>query len=126
MIESCEFWRFVRFACVGVGNTVIHLFVVTSLVEVIGIAPPPANTAAFALANIFSYFMNSAWTFRRKKTLGGYGRFLTVSLVGLAVSWSCVFTAELLDFHYLIGVVASVFFVASIGYVLNRCFVFNS
>lgn len=125
MIDTWEFWRFVRFACVGVGNTIIHLLAVASLVEFIGVAPPSANTVAFALANVFSYFVNSAWTFRRKISLGAYARFFMVSLVGLAISWGCVFTTEFLGIHYFIGVLVSVFFVAGIGYLLNRCFVFN-
>jgi putative flippase GtrA len=123
--NSGEFWRFVRFACVGVGNTAIHVCAVTLLVEIIGIAPPPANALAFALANLSSYFLNAAWTFRRQKTLRGYARFVLVGLVGLVISWGCVVSTEALGIHYLVGVLGSVFFVASIGYLLNRKFVFN-
>ncbi len=125
MSNTWEFWRFVRFACVGVGNTVIHLCAITLLIEIIGISPPPANAVAFSLANISSYYLNSAWTFRRKKTLRGYTRFFLIGLVGLAVSWGCVLITELLGIHYLFGVLASVLFLASIGYFLNREFVFN-
>ncbi|WP_371859250.1 GtrA family protein [Pseudomonas sp. AP19] len=115
-----------RFACVGVGNTAIHLCVVFLLVEQLAIQPPLANAAAFAVANIVSYLLNSTWTFQKKTSFAGYSRFFIVSLVGLGISWGCVFSSELLEFHYAAGVLVSVFFVAIIGYLLNRHFVFKT
>ncbi|OEC63351.1 hypothetical protein A7D21_29110 [Pseudomonas sp. AP19] len=126
MINNLHFPRFVRFACVGVGNTAIHLCVVFLLVEQLAIQPPLANAAAFAVANIVSYLLNSTWTFQKKTSFAGYSRFFIVSLVGLGISWGCVFSSELLEFHYAAGVLVSVFFVAIIGYLLNRHFVFKT
>lgn len=120
-----KFARFARFACVGVGNTTIHLCIVYLLVEQLYIHPPLANTAAFTAANVVSYLLNSTWTFQKKASLTGYSRFFLVSLSGLAISWGCVFGSELLELHYLTGVLISVLFVSIIGYLLNRHFVFN-
>lgn len=88
-------------------------------------AAPLANVAAFALANIVSYLLNSTWTFRRRRSLAGYARFFMVSLVGLLISWGAVLGTESLGMHYLVGVLLSVFFVAVTGYLLNRQFVFK-
>lgn len=126
MISDRQLPRFVRFACVGIGNTTIHICIVFLLVEQLSIQPPPANAAAFTAANIISYLLNSKWTFQKKASLTGYSRFFLVSLSGLAISWACVFGSELLGLHYLAGVLMSVFFVATIGFLLNRHFVFNN
>jgi putative flippase GtrA len=125
MISNQQLPRFVRFACVGIGNTIIHICIVFLLVEQLSIQPPLGNAAAFAAANIVSYLLNSKWTFEKKTSFTRYARFLLVSSSGLAISWGCVFGSELLGLHYLAGVLISVFFVAIIGYLLNRHFVFN-
>ncbi|WP_395598301.1 GtrA family protein [Pseudomonas sp. A1437] len=125
MIRNQQLPRFFRFACVGIGNTTIHLCIVFLLVEQLSIQPPLANAAAFTAANVVSYILNSKWTFQKKTSLTGYSRFFLVSLSGLAISWGCVFASELLGLHYLAGVLMSVFFVTIIGYLLNRHFVFN-
>ncbi|QLG94309.1 GtrA family protein [Pseudomonas yamanorum] len=124
MTHNQDLIRFIRFCCVGLCNTLIHVCLVLFLVEILLLAPPIANVTAFFIANMTSYFLNSSWTFRKKLSIGMYLKFFTVSLIGLIVSWSCVWTTEFLGFHYLIGVLMSVFFLVIIGYILNRYFVF--
>lgn len=121
-----ELKHFVRFCLVGVANTGVHMLIVLALAELLHWAPPLANAAAFICANLFSYIVNSRWTFVAMQ--GGasrYPRFFAVSLVGLAISWASVELAMRLGLHYLVGVVGSVLLVAVSGYVLNRLFVFR-
>ena len=122
-----EFGRFVRFCVVGVANTSVHMVIVLLLAEILHWTPQLANVAAFVCANIFSYAVNSRWTFAsmRGQNRARYPRFLAVSLVGLGLSWACVELAIRLGLHYLIGVAASVLVVAVSGYILNRIFVFQ-
>ncbi|WP_312916342.1 GtrA family protein [Stutzerimonas kunmingensis] len=126
MIYSEELLRFVRFACVGVANTLVHLVAVVFLVELVSISAPLANAMAFMIANMGSYFLNSGWTFRRGRSLVGYGRFVLISSAGLVISWGFVLASQVLAQHYLVGVVSSVIVVAVVGYLLNKRFVFNS
>ncbi|MDP5240146.1 GtrA family protein [Uliginosibacterium sp. 31-16] len=124
MIQA-EFGRFVRFCLVGVANTGAHMAVVLLLVERLHWQPARGNVGAFLCANLFSYLVNSRWTFASMQgDRTRYPRFLAVSLVGLTISWSCVKIALLLNQHYLLGVAASVVIVSIVGYVLNRLFVF--
>ncbi|WP_405046888.1 GtrA family protein [Pseudomonas sp. BE134] len=126
MIYNQQLHRFLRFACVGIFNTAIHLCIVFLLVEKLSTQPPSANAVAFLVANIASYLLNSTWTFRKRTSFAGYSKFFIVSLVGLMISWGCVFSSELLGLHYVVGVLVSVVFVAIIGYFLNKQFVFNT
>lgn len=122
---SPEQKRFLRFCVVGVANTLLHLAVVYTLVEVLGLLPTMANVLAFIVANLFSFLVNSRWTFQQAAGLQRYSRFLVVSLTGLVLSWLCVALAGQLGVHYMLGVIASVGAVAVSGYLLNRRFVFR-
>ena len=123
---QAEFGRFARFCLVGLANTGVHMAVVLLLAEILRWQPTWANVSAFICANLFSYAVNSRWTFASMQgDRTRYLRFLAVSLTGLAISWACVRLAIQLNLHYLIGVAGSVLLVAVSGYVLNRLFVFR-
>lgn len=122
---SFEQKRFLRFCMVGVANTLLHMAVVYTLVEEVGMLPRLGNMLAFVVANLFSFFVNSRWTFQQAAGLQRYTKFFLVSLTGLALSWLCVALAEKIGVHYMLGVIASVGAVAVTGYLLNRRFVFR-
>jgi putative flippase GtrA len=56
----------VRFAIVGVSNTLVTLASYAVLAHV-GIAPPVAAAAAWALGAANGYRLNRSWTFRSKR-----------------------------------------------------------
>ncbi|OCX21833.1 GtrA family protein [Pseudomonas graminis] len=124
MTANGDLHKFIKFAMVGLLNTGIHIAAVYLLVEQAAVEPPLANAIAFLCANAFSYLMNSMWTFKARKELKVYLKFLTVSTVGLAISWTCVYCTRFFDINYMYGVVASVFVVAIASYWLNSRFVF--
>lgn len=108
------------FSLVGALNTIIHLMLVTGLVEWLAVHPLPANGAAFIGANIFSFWANSRWSFRTAATGQRYARFLIVSLIGLAVSLAAVAFSEVVQWHYLIGVLLSFIFLPLITFFVHR------
>jgi len=99
--------QFTGFSIIGVINTVIHLTLVTGLVEILLIDPMLANALAFISANLFSFWANSRWSFQTVLTRQRYMRFLLVSLIGLFVSVSAIAVSEALRWHYLVGVLLS-------------------
>ncbi|MBA2923319.1 GtrA family protein [Pseudomonas sp. P7] len=125
MTQDQDLVRFIRFCCVGVCNTVIHIGLVLLIVELFLLAPPIANVIAFLFANMTSYFFNANWTFQKKRSIKLYFKFFLVSLIGLAISWSAVWLSVYLQAHYLIGVIGSIFLVVIVSYTLNRYFVFK-
>ena len=120
-----QFGPFIRYCSVGIVNTLGHVVLVVSMVEVLSVAPPPANTLAFLIANIGSYAMNSRWTFRSQMSVSRYLRFFTISLVGLGITYGCSTAVAHFGLHYLLGVALSVMLVAVTGFVLGRLFVFR-
>ncbi|MCC8997043.1 MAG: GtrA family protein [Nitrosomonas sp.] len=99
--------QFIGFSLIGVINTVIHLVLVTGLVEILLIHPMLANALAFIGANLFSFWANSRWSFQTALTRQRYTRFFLVSLIGLFVSVSAIAISEALRWHYLVGVAIS-------------------
>ncbi len=114
------------FSLVGALNTIIHLMLVTGLVEWLAVHPLPANGAAFIGANMFSFWANSRWSFRTAATGQRYARFLIVSLIGLAVSLAAVAFSEAVQWHYLIGVLLSFIFLPFITFLAHRHWTWKS
>ncbi|WP_263260222.1 GtrA family protein [Pseudomonas sp. RIT-PI-S] len=109
-----------RYACVGVMNTLVHTCVFLWLVYEAGLRQAPANLAAFVLAVTFSYCANARWTFRAAASLRRYLLFssfmallaLATGAVAQALAWAplltlCLFSALslMLGYAYPRGVV---------------------
>lgn len=107
MLKHIFSLQFVRFSLIGVINTLIHVFVVVTLVELIHTPAPPANGLAFISANLFSFWINSRWTFGTPIQAGRYLRFLVISLAGLLIALTASVYAERMHWHYLAGVTLS-------------------
>lgn len=112
--------QFTGFSLIGVVNTLLHLMVVTGLVELFSVHPIPANGMAFITANLFSFWANSRWSFRVAVTRQRYLRFLAVSLLGLFVSLLAIAISEALQWHYLAGVLLSFVFLPLITFLAHR------
>lgn len=76
----------VRFAAVGVSNTVIDFIVFMLLHQLIGVAP--AQVISYGAGTANSYFWNRRWTFERGKgwNMGELLRFLLVNAIVAAIT----------------------------------------
>ncbi len=114
-----------RFATVGVAATIIHVLVAVALVELLNWHPGLANGIAFIVANLFSYAVNTHWSFERKISLKSWYRFLTVSflawLLTIAVSWS----VEAAGGSYLLGILLVVALIPGLTYLGHRYFTYR-
>lgn len=85
--------QFIRFALVGVMNTLVDLIVLNAETLMTGVKEGPGYAiqkgASFLVAVIFSYFLNKNWTFRDKSEEGQtkkFSQFLFVSIIGMLVN----------------------------------------
>ncbi len=87
-------WQFLKFAVVGVLNTVVDFLVFQLLNLTIGWMYV-AQVIGYSAGVLNSYFWNSRWTFRKehKRSAREAASFLVVNLVSLGVSlgvlWAC-------------------------------------
>ncbi|HSW05009.1 GtrA family protein [Aquabacterium sp.] len=112
--------QFASFAAIGALNAGIHVALVAGLVEAAGWTPVPANVLAFVVANLFSFWANSRWTFQSRRNLRRYARFITVSLAGLALTLSISALGQALGWHYLASVALLVGVLPIVSFGANR------
>ena len=112
--------RFTRFCITGVANTLIHIGMVVFLVEALATFPPLANVVAFSVATLFSYLVNTFWSFRSRPSRRSLFRFWIVCLICLVLAFGISWMAEVLGFHYLIGVFSVIAVTVSVGFGLHQ------
>lgn len=96
--------RFISFGSVGVLSTAVHVAVASALITAAGWPAGFANGAAFCVATVASYSINSRITFRQAMSRRTLWRFVTVAAGGAAVSMAISSGAQWLGLHYLVGI----------------------
>lgn len=118
-------WREIAlFAGVGVINTLVHGLVLAGAVEFLELPLLVSHTVAFSVANLFSYVVNSRLTFRVPMSVSRYMRFLTASLVALALTLGIAATADHLGLDYLYGFALVVVTVPVFSFVVVKFWAF--
>lgn len=89
--------RFVKFATVGVANTVISVAVFNLCALALGLPATVSNVLAYAVGFVNSFYWNRAWTFADRRHLGvahTLPRFALVNIGGLIITTSTVWILE--------------------------------
>ncbi len=110
---------------VGIGVTVLHVAVATSLVMIAHLYPAIANGVAFAVATLVSYAFNTLWTFGRRPNRELLARFVFVSLAGLVLTVVIAGTADLLGFSFYAGIGAVVAVVPGATFTIHKLWTYR-
>ena len=104
--------RGLRFGVTGVANTGIHALVAVLCLEgfFLGVpwlaaGPVVANGVAFVVATVFSYVVNTVWSFSTDMNRRNFQRFIVVAVIGLLAAMGLARLAELIGLPPLGGVV---------------------
>jgi len=116
----------VKYYAIGIVATLIHIIIVAILIESFGSKAGVANGIAFTLATIFSYVMNTYWSFQSKMSFVILCRFWSVAALGCLLAVIISSFAESLGFHYLIGIAMVMSVVPIISYALHRNWTYRS
>jgi putative flippase GtrA len=121
-----RFNRIVRFGFAGILATILYFILVNTIVMSFGTDPVAASVYAYLLSLVFSYLMQSRFTFGvREDTLGQGLRFVVTSLAGLALSfWAMSFSVKVLDLPYAVGAVAVCILIPVTNYFVFQHWVF--
>ena len=111
--------KVVRFITIGVCATIMHVVVVSLLLELHLLTVEIANVMAFILATIFSFYMNTHWSFEQTITTSNTIRFTIVSCMGCTITYLIAATMDDAGYHYLIGIAAIVTTVPIFTYLLH-------
>lgn len=101
-----------RFGVTGLANTGIHALVAVLCLEgfFLGMpwlvaGPVVANGVAFIVATMFSYVVNTVWSFSTSINRKNFQRFFVVAVIGLVAAMGLARLAELIGLAPLGGVV---------------------
>ena len=109
-----------RFVIVGVATTGIHLVVELSLFNFAEFSTIFANACAFLVATIFSYVLNTIWSFSRKINTNIFRKYLFVSFVGLMVSISIAKASEIIGLDNLQGTFLVILILPMVSFLLHN------
>ncbi|EMF8579375.1 TPA: GtrA family protein [Escherichia coli] len=114
------------FAGIGIANTTLHAMVLTSLVEVIALDVTLANFISFMVANMFSYILNSNFTFLQPLSFYMYIKFLIASLLSLILTLMISELGKFFDLHYLVSFIFIIFLVPIFSFTLMKLWTFKT
>jgi putative flippase GtrA len=91
LVNKIKIYRFIRFAIVGLINTLVDLVILNVLISVFNVVDPfifsLCKGVSFIIALVNSYFMNKYFTFDKKqKSQKEFYLFVLVSLIGLLIN----------------------------------------
>lgn len=109
-----------RFVVVGVATTGIHLAVELSLFNFAKFTTIFANACAFIVATLFSFVLNTFWSFSSNLALGIFARYLIVSFFGLVVSVSIAGLSELIGLNNLQGTIMVILILPIASFMLHN------
>lgn len=114
-----------RFALTGVGATALHTVVALGLISQLNTSPPLANGVAFCVATIFSYVVNTLWSFSAAPAKRNFWRFLVVALIGLLLAMGLAWLAEQLHWPPIAGIALVVAIVPTFSFLLHRLWTYR-
>jgi putative flippase GtrA len=109
-----------RFLLTGLLVTFLHVFIAISIIQ-IGLLPPYlANAIAFVGASLFSYLLNTIWSFSSPLESRNFIRFILVSCLGLVLAMFISGLAEYYRLNYWYGIFYVVSIVTPISFLMHN------
>jgi putative flippase GtrA len=116
--------QLVRYACVGVFNTMLHLVVVVISLQIFELGQMLSNGVAYLFASTASFFMNARWSFMEKPNTKNFSRFQSVSIAGLVISSGVGYAGDYFHWHFIFTVFCVALAVPFVSFVLHRKYTF--
>jgi len=121
--------QFLKFAIIGVFNTLINMAVLFILTEYFNVYYMLSAIFAFIVAVTNSFIWNKIWTFKEKlndRFIKKYPKFLTISVLALLVNLALLYTlTEFLGIYYLLSQLIAVFFSLWVNFLGNKLWTFS-
>jgi putative flippase GtrA len=109
-----------KFGLSGIMVTGLHVVVAFVLITTVLPIPAAANGIAFVVANLFSYAVNTLWTFSSPLQGRSLLRFVLVSLLGFIIAVTVSGLAEWYGLHYWYGIALVVCCVTPVTFLLHN------
>lgn len=111
--------RLARFSTSGILSTGIHCGVAVLAILHASLSPPLANVIAFCVATVFSYWLNTVWSFSKPHSRAFFLRFWMVCIVGLVITTDIAWAADHAGLSYWTGIALVILTVPPITFFLH-------
>jgi putative flippase GtrA len=115
----------VRFICVGLGSTAIHFAVAVTLVSLLQLPAALANALAVLVATVFSYLVNTLWSFSSSIGARTVSRFILVSALVAAFAAVVSGVFERFGVDYRLGIFATVVAIPPLTFWLHHTWTYR-
>lgn len=115
----------IRFGIVGIVNTSVHIAVASTWIHFMNNSPSLANGVAFTVATVFSYAMNTLWSFSGEFDRATFVKFWLVALFGLPLAAGIAGIANWMGLHYTYGIAAVVCVMPPVNFVLHNSWTYR-
>ncbi|MDD5175818.1 MAG: GtrA family protein [Sterolibacterium sp.] len=109
-----------RFALSGLLVTGLHVFVASAFIQLVLLTPSLANGVAFLAATIFSYLLNTMWSFSSQLQGRNFFRFCIVSSIGISLAMLVSGAAHYFGLHFSYGIGLVVCVVPPVTFLLHN------
>lgn len=114
--------QFITYCLIGLVNTGIHFFAFLLFLNLIGLQAI-ANFLGFTLGLLFSFFMNSCFTFKKRPS---FVKFLKMALTNGGLAFLFGFLGDCFEFRPLLTFGLYISINPVLGFLLTKYFVFSS
>jgi dolichol-phosphate mannosyltransferase len=119
-----------KYYAVGASGVLVNLGLLFYLTEYVGLWYFLSYTLAISASITSNFILNKFWTFRdsinSQRTIVMYGKFASVSFLGMAIQLGSVyFLVESLSIYYMMAALISISIAGAINFVINRSWTFG-
>lgn len=119
-----------KYYAVGASGILVNLGLLYYLTEYVGLWYFLSYALAISVSITSNFILNKFWTFRdsidSQKTIVMYGKFVSVSMVGMAIQLGSVYVlVESLMIYYMLAALISICIAGAINFIINRRWTFG-
>lgn len=119
-----------KYYAVGASGVLVNLALLYYLTEFVGLWYFLSYTLAISASITTNFILNKVWTFREsidsQKTIVMYAKFVSVSLLGMAIQLGSVYVlVESFAVYYMLAAIISIGIAGAINFIINRRWTFG-
>ncbi|MCF3946429.1 GtrA family protein [Acidiphilium iwatense] len=117
--------RVMKFGVTGITSTAIYVGLSYTMIKILALEVIVSSIVAFIIASVFSYLVNTLWSFSEKPSPANLMKFATVTILGSAISSAILKNAITMGFGYWIGIIAILLIVPLMTFIAHHVWTYQ-
>ena len=115
-----------RFGVTGVATTGVHVIVAVVMIKLVSPSQSLANGVAFVLATVFSYVVNTSWSFSAQLRAQTFIRYSFAACVGFGLSVLVSALNQAVGWNYPMGIGLVLCIVPPVNFAMHHFWTYKS